>query len=112
MKMYMSGKWVDKAETMPVLNPFDQSVIDTVPKANAAEVEQAITSAARGAGVMGKMTAYELKKHIADLKLKVVKLKAKMEQEQSRGKFDSRLLRELNDSKEQLEKAQAESRKR
>ena len=59
MKMYISGKWVDKAEIMPVLNPFDQSVIDTVPRASAAEVEQAITSAARGAEVMGKMTAYD-----------------------------------------------------
>ena len=59
MKMYISGKWVDKSETMPVLNPFDQTVIDTVPRAGRAEVEQAITSAARGAEVMGKMTAYD-----------------------------------------------------
>ena len=59
MKMYISGKWVDKSETTAVLNPFDQSVIDTVPKASAAEVEQAITSAARGAEAMGKLTAYD-----------------------------------------------------
>ncbi len=32
MKMYISGEWVDRAETMPVFNPFDQSVIDTVPR--------------------------------------------------------------------------------
>ncbi|PKB78255.1 MAG: aldehyde dehydrogenase [SAR202 cluster bacterium Io17-Chloro-G9] len=59
MKMYLGGKWVDKAETMPVLNPFDQSVIDTVPKANASDVDLAITSAVRGAEAMGKLTAYE-----------------------------------------------------
>jgi len=27
MKMYIGGKWVDKAETIRVLNPFDQSGI-------------------------------------------------------------------------------------
>jgi glyceraldehyde-3-phosphate dehydrogenase (NADP+) len=59
MKMYISGKWIDRAETMPVLNPFDQSVIDTVPKANASDVDLAITSAVRGAEAMRKLTSYE-----------------------------------------------------
>jgi len=59
MKMYISGKWVEKAETMPVLNPFDQSVIDTVPKANASDVDLAIASAVRGAEAMRKLTSYE-----------------------------------------------------
>ena len=49
MKMYISGKWVEKAETLPVLTPFDQSVIDTVTKANASDVDLAIGSAVRGA---------------------------------------------------------------
>ena len=31
MKMYINGEWVDRDEKMAVLNPFDQSVIDTVP---------------------------------------------------------------------------------
>ena len=30
MKMYINGEWVDRVNTMPVLNPFDQSIIDTV----------------------------------------------------------------------------------
>ncbi|HZA23241.1 MAG TPA: aldehyde dehydrogenase family protein, partial [Dehalococcoidia bacterium] len=59
MKMYIGGNWVDRAETMPVLNPFDQSVIDTVPRGTAADVDEAIGSAVRGATVMGKMSAYE-----------------------------------------------------
>ena len=59
MKMYINGKWVDRAESMPVLNPFDQSIIDTVPRATAADVEDAITSAARGAEVMTKLPAFE-----------------------------------------------------
>ena len=59
MKMYINGSWVDRDEKMPVLNPFDQSLIDTVPRASAADVEAAITSAARGAKVMAKLPAYE-----------------------------------------------------
>ena len=59
MKMYMNGSWVDKPTTMPVLNPFDQSVIDTVPKANVADVDLAIASAVRGAEAMRKLTAYD-----------------------------------------------------
>ena len=59
MKMYISGQWVDRDKTMLVLNPFDQSIIDTVPKGSASDVELAINSAARGAGVMAKIPAYE-----------------------------------------------------
>ena len=59
MKMYFGGKWVEKAETIPVLNPFDQSVIDTVPRGTSADVERAVTSAVRGAKAMAKLTAYE-----------------------------------------------------
>ena len=59
MKMYINGSWVNRDEKMPVLNPFDQSLIDTVPRASAADVEAAITSAARGAKVMAKLPAYE-----------------------------------------------------
>ena len=59
MRMYINGNWVDKAETMPVYNPFDQTVIDTVPRADAADVDAAISSAVRGAQVMAKMPAFE-----------------------------------------------------
>ncbi len=59
MKMYINGEWVDRANTMPVFNPFDQSIIDTVPRATVADVDQAIASAVRGAKVMAKLPAYE-----------------------------------------------------
>ena len=45
MQMYIAGKWVDKAETMDVINPYDGSVIDTVPKGDPSDVEAAIASA-------------------------------------------------------------------
>ena len=70
MKMYINGKWTDKGQTSPVFNPFDQSVLDTVPKADAADVDLAIASAARGAKVMGVMPAhqrYAILRRAADL---------------------------------------------
>jgi acyl-CoA reductase-like NAD-dependent aldehyde dehydrogenase len=59
MKMYINGNWVDKAETILVLNPFDQSVIDTVPRGTAADVDLAVASAVRGAEAMGKLPAFQ-----------------------------------------------------
>ena len=59
MKMYIGGEWVDRDTKIEVLNPFDQSVVDTIPSANASDVEAAITSAERGAVVMANMPAYE-----------------------------------------------------
>jgi acyl-CoA reductase-like NAD-dependent aldehyde dehydrogenase len=57
--MYINGQWIDKAETIQVFNPFDQSVLDTVPRGTASDVDLAITSAVRGAKAMAKLTAYE-----------------------------------------------------
>ena len=59
MKMYINGQWIDKAETILVFNPFDQSLLDTVPRGTAADVELAVTSAVRGAVAMGKLTSFE-----------------------------------------------------
>ncbi len=59
MKMYVNGKWTEGEQSTPVFNPYDQSVVDTVPRATAAEVDLAITSAARGAEAMASTTAYE-----------------------------------------------------
>lgn len=59
MKMYIGGEWVDRETKIEVLNPFDQSVVDTIPSATASDVEAAITSAERGAVVMANMPAYE-----------------------------------------------------
>jgi acyl-CoA reductase-like NAD-dependent aldehyde dehydrogenase len=68
--MYINGQWVDRAETMPVVDPFKQTIIDTVPRASGADVELAITSAVRGAQAMGKLTSYqryEILRKAADL---------------------------------------------
>ncbi|MBI1925187.1 aldehyde dehydrogenase family protein, partial [Candidatus Poribacteria bacterium] len=59
MKMHIGGEWVDKPQQIPVLNPFDGSVVDTVPKGDCNDVEIALETAVRGAKVMAKMTGYE-----------------------------------------------------
>jgi acyl-CoA reductase-like NAD-dependent aldehyde dehydrogenase len=59
MKMYISGNWVDKNEKIEVYNPFDGSVIDTVPRADPGDVEEALATAARGAQIMAAMPAFE-----------------------------------------------------
>ncbi len=59
MRMFVRGEWVDKAEKIPVHNPFDGSVIDTVPKADPADVEAAIAGAVEGAKIMRAMSGYD-----------------------------------------------------
>ena len=59
MKILVAGEWVDKAKKIEVQNPFDNSVIDTVPKADAGDLEKALEFASRGARVMAKLTSYD-----------------------------------------------------
>jgi glyceraldehyde-3-phosphate dehydrogenase (NADP+) len=59
MKMYIGTEWVDKRTVIPVLNPYDGSQVDTVPKADADDVERALATAVRGARAMRKLTGYE-----------------------------------------------------
>ncbi len=59
MKMYVAGQWIDKPRTVPVTNPFDGSVIDTVPLADAGDIERALAAAVRGAQAMRRMPGYE-----------------------------------------------------
>ena len=59
MKMHIGGQWVDKSETIDVINPFDNSVVDTIPKGTTEDAKAAIESAERGAKAMAALTAYE-----------------------------------------------------
>ena len=59
MKNFIAGQWIDKAKKIEVRNPFDDSIIDTVPKADAADLEKALAYAERGAKVMAKLSSYE-----------------------------------------------------
>ncbi|MFQ6604938.1 MAG: aldehyde dehydrogenase family protein [Fidelibacterota bacterium] len=48
MKMLIGGTWVAKEATIDVVNPYDQSLVDTVPKASRDDVLQAIETAQEG----------------------------------------------------------------
>ncbi len=59
MKMYVAGQWIDKPQKIQILNPYDNSVIDTVPRADLTDVDRALASAERGAKVVAKLSGYE-----------------------------------------------------
>jgi acyl-CoA reductase-like NAD-dependent aldehyde dehydrogenase len=59
MKNFIAAQWLDKPKKIEVRNPFDNSVIDTVPRADGADLTKALAFAERGAKVMAKLTAYE-----------------------------------------------------
>ena len=57
--MYLAGEWVDRGKKIEVRNPYDNSVIDTVPRADGGDVDRALGFAERGAQVMAKLSGYE-----------------------------------------------------
>jgi acyl-CoA reductase-like NAD-dependent aldehyde dehydrogenase len=57
--MYIAGEWVDKPQRIEVRNPYDNSVIDTVPRGDRGDVERALQSAERGAKAMAKLSGYD-----------------------------------------------------
>jgi len=59
MKMYIGGKWVSTSEQIEVINPFDNSIIDTVPKATPENISEAISSAVRGKSDMAQLSGYD-----------------------------------------------------
>ena len=59
MKMFLAGEWVDRPRMQEVGNPYDDSIIDSVPKAGLDDVERALAFAARGAAIMARLTAHE-----------------------------------------------------
>jgi acyl-CoA reductase-like NAD-dependent aldehyde dehydrogenase len=70
MRMYVAGQWIDKPQTIPVENPYDKSVIDTVPRADRGDVERALQSALRGAKAMAALSGldrFKILRKAADL---------------------------------------------
>jgi acyl-CoA reductase-like NAD-dependent aldehyde dehydrogenase len=59
MRMFLHGEWVDRPEKLEVLNPYDNSVVDTVPRASIDDVQAAIAAAVQGAAVMAALPGYE-----------------------------------------------------
>jgi len=59
MKIFIEGKWIDKAMKIEVHNPYDNAVFETVPRAEADDIERALAFAERGTKVMAKLSGYE-----------------------------------------------------
>ncbi|MBI3466694.1 MAG: aldehyde dehydrogenase family protein [Planctomycetes bacterium] len=59
MRMYVRGQWVDRPEKIEVRNPFDGTVIDTVPKATTEDIDAALSGAVEGAKIMRRMPGHE-----------------------------------------------------
>ena len=59
MKMLLNGQWVDRDEKIDVIDPFDNSVVDTIPRATKQDVEAALKAAVSGFEVTKKMTVYD-----------------------------------------------------
>ena len=56
MKMLLGDQWVDRDRKIEVLDPYDNSVIDTVPAASVEDVETAFQHAVKGYETARKMT--------------------------------------------------------
>jgi len=59
MKMLLGKEWVDRDEKIEVCDPFDNSLIDTVPSADSADIEIALATAYAAREKARKMTSYE-----------------------------------------------------
>ncbi|MEZ5397270.1 MAG: aldehyde dehydrogenase family protein [Bryobacterales bacterium] len=59
MKMLIAGEWIDASDAIEVRNPYDNSVVDTVPKADDAAIAKSLDFAVEGAKVMRKTSGYE-----------------------------------------------------
>src|SRR5580692_6553402 len=59
MEMFIDGRWVESAQTTPVISPYSGQVVDTVPDATSEQAGQSLAAAERGAKVMANLTAYE-----------------------------------------------------
>ncbi|UCE24951.1 MAG: aldehyde dehydrogenase family protein [Candidatus Zixiibacteriota bacterium] len=59
MKMLLDGQWVDRDKKIDVTDPFDNSLIDTVPAASSDDVETALSAAVKGFEITKRMTVYE-----------------------------------------------------
>ena len=59
MRMFLCGRWTDKSEKIEVRNPYDGSVVDTVPAGDADDIRNAIEGCVAGATAMRRMPGYQ-----------------------------------------------------
>jgi len=59
MKMLLNGEWVDRDEKIEVHDPFDNSIVDIVPKGGRKDVETALKAAVAGFEITKRMSVYD-----------------------------------------------------
>ncbi len=59
MKMLIAGKWIDKKEKIEVRDPYDDSLVDTVPSGDAADIRAAIAAAEKGYQINRNLPVHE-----------------------------------------------------
>ncbi|MBI4025039.1 MAG: aldehyde dehydrogenase family protein [Verrucomicrobia bacterium] len=59
MKMFVANQWVDSPRMTSIIRSFNGEVVDHVPDATPAQVEQSLVAAVNGAAAMANLSAYE-----------------------------------------------------
>lgn len=59
MRIFFAGQWHDRDRKIEVRNPYDATLVDTVPQATGDDAKAAITAAVQGAAVMRKTSGYD-----------------------------------------------------
>ncbi len=59
MKILIDSKWVDKDDQVGVYDPFDNSFIDYIPKADREDVKRVLNAAEKGKSIAKNLTIYE-----------------------------------------------------
>lgn len=113
MRMFYGGRWVDKAATIEVKNPFDGSVVDTVPKASVEDVDAAVAAAVEGAAIMRRTSGYDrcrmLRKAGELLERRIDELAETLSREEGKTITEARY--EVSRSKETLDLSADEARR-
>jgi glyceraldehyde-3-phosphate dehydrogenase (NADP+) len=59
MKMFIDGQWIDRQEKIAVYDPYDNSVVDYIPKGTGDDAKKAVLAAQKGYAISRKMSVYE-----------------------------------------------------
>ena len=59
MKMFRNGQWQSAKQSLEIQNPFDQSVVDSVPAATATDIELAVDGLVGGADSIKQLPAWK-----------------------------------------------------
>ena len=59
MKILIDSKWIERDDKIGVYDPFDNSLIDHIPRANREDVNNVLKAAEKGCEIAKNLTIYE-----------------------------------------------------